>query len=123
MEALMIALRDKFDHVVIDSPPAIPFSDARVLSPLCDVVVLVGRYGTTTRRALTRAAQLFSEVRASVIGVVLNDIDLTSADYRYFNYGSGRRADYEFYGDAKREVNADRGDGAAAAPKKKGAHA
>jgi capsular exopolysaccharide synthesis family protein len=122
MEALMIALRDKFDHVVIDSPPAIPFSDARVLSPLCDVVVLVGRYGTTTRRALTRAAQLFSEVRASVIGVVLNDIDLTSADYRYFNYGSAP-ADYEFYNDAKREVNADRVDGAAAAPKKKGAHA
>lgn len=123
MEALMIGLRDKFDHVVIDSPPAIPFSDARVLSPLSDVVVLVGRYGTTTRRALTRAAQLFSEVRASVIGVVLNDIDLTSADYRYFNYGCGRSADLEFYDDLKREVNNDSDDSSTAVPKKKGAHA
>lgn len=122
MEALLIALRNNFSHVVIDSPPAIPFSDARVLSPLSDVVVLVGRYGATTRRALTRAAQLFREVHASMIGVVLNDIDFTSADYRYFNYGFGRNADREFYDDVKRDAADDNG-GAAVAPKKKGAHA
>jgi polysaccharide biosynthesis transport protein len=121
MEAVLMALRETFDHVVIDSPPAIPFSDARVLSPLSDVVVLVGRYGSTTRRALTRAVQLFSAVRASVIGVVLNDIDLTSADYRYFNYGCGRHADQEFYDDAESELNFNRS--AVAAPKKKSAHA
>lgn len=91
MKALMIALSEKFDYVVIDSPPVIPYSEARVLSTFADAVVLVGRYGFTTRRAITRCAQILNEVGAPVIGVVLNDIDLESPDYHYYNYGFSRR--------------------------------
>lgn len=98
MQAVMIALRDKFDCVVIDSPPVIHFSDARVLSSLADVVVLVARYGLTTRRSLTRCVQILDEVRAPIAGVVLNDIDLGSADYHYYNYGySKRNSDDHYY--------------------------
>lgn len=91
MKALLIVLREKFDYVVIDSPPVIPYSDARVLSTFADTVVLVGRYGFTTRRAITRCAQILAEVGAPIIGCVLNDIDLESADYHYYNYGFSRR--------------------------------
>jgi capsular exopolysaccharide synthesis family protein len=91
MKALLIVLRDKFEYVVIDSPPVIPYSDARVLSTLADAVVLVGRYGFTTRRAITRCAQILAEVGAPVMGFLLNDIDLESADYHYYNYGFSRR--------------------------------
>jgi succinoglycan biosynthesis transport protein ExoP len=123
MEAVLIALRAQFDHVVIDSPPVIPFSDARVLSPLSDVVVLVGRYGVTTRRALMRSAQLLSDVRACIVGVVLNDIDLASADYRYFNYGSARTVDQELYDDANNKFKPEGLSGTPAVSKSKGAHA
>ena len=58
MQAVMIALRNKFDSIVIDSPPVIHFSDARVLSSLADVVVVVARYGLTTRSRL-RAPSIF----------------------------------------------------------------
>ena len=122
MEAVMVALSGRFDHVVIDSPPVIPFSDARVLSQLSDVVVLVGRYGTTTQRALTRAAQLLNEVRASLAGVVVNDIDFTSADYRYFNYGRARSAEDDIYYEQGEPPKLG-GNGSFTEVKKKSAHA
>ena len=80
-------LRRTFEYVVIDSPPVNRFSDARFLSRLADEVVLVGRYGITTRRAIQRSAELLREAQAPIAGFVLNGIDLASSDYRYFTYG------------------------------------
>jgi len=81
------ALRNEFDHVVLDAPPVIPFSDARFLASEVDSVILVARYEFTTQRAIERGAQLLQEVQAPLAGFVLNDIDLDSPDYHYFNYG------------------------------------
>ncbi|HTU32744.1 MAG TPA: polysaccharide biosynthesis tyrosine autokinase [Candidatus Acidoferrum sp.] len=86
------ALRQEFQYVVIDSAPTIRFSDARRLSRLSDEVVLVGRYGVTTRRAIQRSAELMQDVHAPLAGVVLNGIDYSSPDYHYFNYGYSRKA-------------------------------
>jgi Mrp family chromosome partitioning ATPase len=86
-------LRVAFDYLVIDSPPVIRFSDARFLSQLADEVVLVGRYGVTTRRALQRSAELLREADAPIAGVVLNAIDLSSPDYHYFTYGYSKGVD------------------------------
>ena len=87
MIELLATLKQNFSFIVIDSPPVIHFSDARFLSSLVDEVVLVGRYGVTTRRVLQRTAELLNEVHASVAGVVLNGIDLSSPDYNYYTYG------------------------------------
>jgi succinoglycan biosynthesis transport protein ExoP len=89
MRQLVSALREQFQFVVIDSPPVIPFSDARVLSSLADAVILVSRSGVTTRRAMIRCAELLGETHAPVLGVIINDIDLNSADYTYYNGFSG----------------------------------
>jgi polysaccharide biosynthesis transport protein len=122
MKALLIALRDSFDFVVIDSPPVIVFSDARVLATLADRVILVGRYGLTTRRAITRSAQILDEVGAPTMGVVLNDIDLRSPDYHYYNYGFSRSmtGKLEYYAQAESEAAVA---ASPEAPKQKGAHA
>jgi|HubBroStandDraft_3_1064219.scaffolds.fasta_scaffold16385_2 succinoglycan biosynthesis transport protein ExoP len=87
MVSVVSQLGQEFDYVVIDSPPVIPFSDARSLASLSDAVILVSRYGRTTRRAMCRASELLDDARLRVIGVVLNDMDFSSADYHYFNYG------------------------------------
>ena len=84
---LLANLKPRFDFVVIDSPPTIPFSDARGLALMVDGVLLVGRYGLTTRRALTRCADSLREIGAPVIGVVVNGMDFGSSDYRYYNFG------------------------------------
>jgi succinoglycan biosynthesis transport protein ExoP len=101
MQQVLTTLRDSFDYIVIDSPPIIPFSDARSLALQADGVILVSRYGSTTRRTITRGAEILNEMQAPLLGVVLNDMDLTSADYHYFNYGySWRTASDKFaYGE------------------------
>jgi polysaccharide biosynthesis transport protein len=87
MQELSVALKNEFDFVVMDSPPVIPFSDGRFLSTLADAVVLVVRYEFTTHRAIERSVQLLAEIQAPIVGIVLNDIDLGSPDYHYYNYG------------------------------------
>jgi capsular exopolysaccharide synthesis family protein len=87
MKILLEQLKQEFRFVVIDSPPVIRFSDARSLSSISDEVVLVGRYGVTTRRAIQRSTEILEEMKASVAGVVLNGIDLSSPDYDYYTYG------------------------------------
>jgi polysaccharide biosynthesis transport protein len=90
MTNLLETLKASFDYIVIDSPPVIRFSDARFLSSLADEVVVVGRYGVTTRRALQRTIELLREVNAPVAGIVLNGVDLSSPDYNYYTYGYRR---------------------------------
>jgi polysaccharide biosynthesis transport protein len=92
MQEMCDGLRKQFEFVVIDSPPVIRFSDARHLALIADDVVLIERYGITTRRAMQRSAELLNEVRAPLAGVVLNGIDYSSSDYHYFTYGYSRAA-------------------------------
>jgi capsular exopolysaccharide synthesis family protein len=87
MRIVLDNLCTQFHHVVIDSPPMLPFSDARTLAALSDAVILVSRCGRTTRRAITRSVEMLAEVHAPLLGVVLNDMDFASADFHYFNYG------------------------------------
>jgi capsular exopolysaccharide synthesis family protein len=87
MEQVARALRNEFDYIVLDAPPVIPFSDARFLATFVDAVILVVRYEFTTHRAMERGTQLLHEVQAPLVGLVLNDIDVESPDYHYFNYG------------------------------------
>jgi capsular exopolysaccharide synthesis family protein len=73
MGTVINLLREQFDHIVVDSPPILAFSDGRALSPLVDGVILVGRSGSTTRQALTRSMELLADVHsAPVLDVVLN---------------------------------------------------
>jgi polysaccharide biosynthesis transport protein len=99
MQKIVNELKDSFAYIVIDSPPLIPFADARLLASVSDAVILVGRYGMTTRRALTRCSAILDQVHARIAGLVLNDIELRSADYHYYNYGfsSRRNSDIAYY--------------------------
>src|SRR5215469_5574855 len=90
--------RDEFDHVVIDSPPCLSVTDAVVLSTSVDRILLVARYGQTSKPALRRACGLLMQVNARVLGVVLNAFD-QRADGYYYYYG-GRTAG-QYYDDGE----------------------
>ena len=85
--------RQEYDHIVIDTPPSLSVTDAVVLSPRADAVVLVIRSGQTTKQALRRARDLLAQVNAKVVGVLLNAVDLSSPDYYYYEY-QGKYARY-----------------------------
>jgi Mrp family chromosome partitioning ATPase len=69
-------------------------TDAVVLSQRADAVVLVIRSGQTTKQSLRRARDLLAQVRAKVVGVLLNAVDLSSPDYYYYYEYQGKYAQY-----------------------------
>jgi len=79
--------RNEFDHIIIDTPPCLSVTDAVVLSPEADRVILVARSGKTTKAALRRACDLLLQVNARIMGIVLNGLDLRSGDAYYYAYG------------------------------------
>ena len=94
MRDMLAQLREQYDHIVIDTPPSLSVTDAVVLSPRADAVVLVIRSGQTTKQALRRARDILAQVSAKVVGVLLNAVDLTSPDYYYYYEYQGKYAGY-----------------------------
>ena len=85
LRMLISELMGRFDHIIIDSPPVIHVTDALIISPYADGVVLVVKSGQTPREAVLRAKQALYDVNARLFGVVLNGVDLQSEGY-YYNY-------------------------------------
>ncbi len=94
MREMLAELREQYDHIVIDTPPSLSVTDAVVLSPRADAVVLVIRSGQTTKQALRRSRDILTQVNAKVVGVLLNAVDLSSPDYYYYYEYQGKYAGY-----------------------------
>src|SRR5271165_5591726 len=94
MRDVLAQLSEQYDHIVIDTPPSLSVTDAVVLSPRADAIVLVIRSGQTTKQALRRARDILMQVNAKVSGVLLNAVDLSSPDYYYYYEYQGKYARY-----------------------------
>jgi succinoglycan biosynthesis transport protein ExoP len=92
MKNLLQFLSGRFRHVIIDSPPAISFTDAAILSTLVDGVVLVAMANKSSIHLMRRFRQRLGNIGARIYGVVLNGIKSGSVEYEY--YGSGY---YNYY--------------------------
>jgi len=88
MRSLIAEWRKDYDHVIIDTPPALSVTDPVILSVEADSIILVIRSGKTTKDALRRAGELLWQVNARVLGIVVNGIDLGSPDHYYYYYGA-----------------------------------
>ncbi len=84
MRKLLNVLSERFTHIIIDSPPTISFTDASILSTICDGVMLVVHGGHSSRAVVRRAKQQLIDVGAHIFGVVLNNVKLESQDYYYY---------------------------------------
>jgi capsular exopolysaccharide synthesis family protein len=92
MKNLLQFLRGRYKHVIIDSPPAISFTDAAILSTLVDGVVIVAMAGKSSIHLMRRFKHRLGNIGARIYGVVLNGIKAGSMEYDY--YGTGY---YEYY--------------------------
>ena len=90
MRLLIRALRERYDFVIIDSPPILPYSDGRALAPFVDGVVFVSRAGVVTREEMARSMELLQEVNsAPILEVVLNGASTHDNSYGYpYKYDS-----------------------------------
>jgi protein-tyrosine kinase len=84
LKALLQRVEPLFDWIVIDSPPAIPVSDAAVLAKACDGVLMVVRSESTPSHIARKARMEFRE--ESLLGVVLNGIDEKTVAYARYYY-------------------------------------
>ncbi len=87
MLGLLRHLQQQADVVVIDSPPVMAVTDAAVLAPRVDGVLLVVRPGTTKLGASKQAVEQLRRGGANILGVVLNDVELKRGRYNYYYKG------------------------------------
>jgi len=96
MRQMLEQLRKRFRHIIIDTPPIVPFTDADAVSKFADGVLLATRVGVTPRSAYQRSVALVQS--APILGVVLNEVGRNFADggsdesgYYTEYYDRGRR--------------------------------
>ncbi len=91
MRRLLAALQANYTHVVVDSPPVSSFTDGVLISTMVDGVLLVVQGGKSSRHIVRRSKQLLNDVGAKIFGVVLNNVNLQSHDYYYYQSYYGQK--------------------------------
>jgi capsular exopolysaccharide synthesis family protein len=93
-QSLLEELSADYDRIVFDSPPIGPVTDAVILSTRVDATIMVIRALSTTRDGALHARRALEDVRANLVGAVLNAADPSRADYPYYyRYYKGRDSD------------------------------
>ena len=85
MKKCLSALSQRFDHVLVDTPPLLAVTDGSILANLVDGVILVIRGGDTTKEAIMRSKQLLTYAHARIIGTMLNNVDLHTCEPHYYS--------------------------------------
>jgi succinoglycan biosynthesis transport protein ExoP len=92
MKEVLAQLAARYEYVIIDTPPVLPVTDATVLAPMVDGVVLVTRLGRTNRNQVTHAVAAIRRVNATILGLVPNQASAASdRDGRYSYYATERK--------------------------------
>jgi capsular exopolysaccharide synthesis family protein len=122
LKELLDSQRDQYDFVIIDTPPVLAVTDACVIAPRADAVLLVIRLGKDARPGAIHAVEMLTELGARILGVVVNGIGRGATygmryhqyykyqyrGYRYpygYGYGYGGRKGHR-YGDVYYHDNA-----------------
>ncbi len=87
MAKLITLLRERYDYIILDTPPVNIVTDAMVLSRLTDGIVVVARADVANKEAVRRALRSFHSAGVRVLGVVLNGKKIErKRDYGYGHY-------------------------------------
>jgi succinoglycan biosynthesis transport protein ExoP len=86
---LLIALRERADLVIVDTPPVLHVSDAVALSSLMDGIVVLTRLGVVRRQTLHELARQLEGVPAPVLGFVVTDAAAETGYGSAYGYGYG----------------------------------
>jgi succinoglycan biosynthesis transport protein ExoP len=115
-QQMLEALREKFEYVIIDTPPVLVVTDPCSVAPRVDGVLLCVRLSRHTREFGRRALEQLRDVGANMTGIVINGVEETDAygygsysysDYRYqykdYSYTYGEKGDEAYFADAELE--------------------
>lgn len=86
MDKFIAELKTKFDVVLFDTPPVIAVTDAAVLGSKVDGMILVVKSGQTDKEACFRAHSLLKNVKTTILGALLNGVNIESLYGSYYYY-------------------------------------
>jgi succinoglycan biosynthesis transport protein ExoP len=86
MRKILEVLESKFNYIIIDSPPVATCTDAFLIANMVEGTVLVIKAGETNSEIVRRSRQKLGEIKARIIGVVLNKVTKGSNEYYYSYY-------------------------------------
>ncbi|CAE6765354.1 Tyrosine-protein kinase wzc [Paraburkholderia nemoris] len=95
MSRLMESLSERYDMVVIDTPPVLAVSDAPVMATIAGTVFLVARFQQTAIGEITESARQLQRANAPLKGVIFNGVDARAFGYRS-KYGAYRYVAYQY---------------------------
>ncbi|QSQ94956.1 polysaccharide biosynthesis tyrosine autokinase [Acinetobacter indicus] len=80
-------LSEQYDHILIDTPPILAVTDGIIISQHAGVNLVIARYAKTQMKELELTINRFEQAGVKVNGIILNDIQRSSAGYGYgYNY-------------------------------------
>lgn len=86
MKNLLAKLAEQYDYILIDTPPLSAMTDAQILAPLTDGVVIVAKSGFTTRESLNHASRLIAQAGGNLCGIALNQMAVDTSLSKYGSY-------------------------------------
>jgi capsular exopolysaccharide synthesis family protein len=95
MQTLLAEATERFDVIIVDTPPVLATTDPIVLAPHCDTVLVVASADKTDFRALSQVKSTLGAVGVPIGGVIFNryDAEKAGASYKY-GYGYDYKYDY-----------------------------
>ncbi|MFW6217819.1 MAG: GumC family protein, partial [Verrucomicrobiota bacterium] len=102
-ESMFAELRDRYDRIVVDSPPLAAVSDALNLLPLVDGVLYVIKFNTVKRKTAVVNVRRLWESNTPVFGAILNNITSSLSSYYYSHYSDNKYQDYYLSAEADLE--------------------
>jgi capsular exopolysaccharide synthesis family protein len=98
MGQILEKVKEESDLILIDTPPALVVTDASVLAPQVDGVLLVIRPGVTKLAAAKQTVEQLHRVGANILGVVLNNLELNRSKYGHYYARKYRPYTSYYYG-------------------------
>jgi len=86
---LLESLKEKYDYVIIDSPPVLPIADTAIIAPYVDMILLILMNEGTPRKSAMLAIDRLQSLGCPLFGCILNSVDLEGRSnyyYKYYNY-------------------------------------
>lgn len=84
MEELIEQMKEEYDLVIFDNPPLLAVTDAQVMATKVDGTIVVVPKGEVSKDELEKAASLLENVKANVLGTVLNKVEVDADTYYYY---------------------------------------
>ncbi|MEP3481013.1 MAG: polysaccharide biosynthesis tyrosine autokinase [Fuerstiella sp.] len=97
--SLIEMLSEKFDIIIIDSPPVLAVSDAAVISESCDAALIALRIVKHGRAAAIKTREILDQHQVNILGLSINGLNATSSNYGYKN--SAGKGSYSYQSDTK----------------------